>query len=103
MAAGADLWVYNAEYLCVSFLNQVASVFGSVRSSLSHPLLLLIHPPPTPLFQIIPVLDTGLSLSEPLQLHQKQSLDSSMLTREACQKLVKGAGTFHSASQSKGS
>ena len=29
-----------------------------------------------PLFQITPVLNTGLSLSEPLQLNQRQSLDS---------------------------
>ena len=29
------------------------------------------------LFQITPVLNTGLSLSEPLQLYQGQSLDSS--------------------------
>ena len=43
---------------------------SSVRSSYSHPDLLLIHPPhpTTPLFQITPVLNTGLSLSEPLQL-----------------------------------
>ena len=49
---------------------------SSVRSSNSHPDLLLIHPP-TPLFQITTVLNTGLSLSEPLQLYQRQSLDSS--------------------------
>ena len=48
---------------------------SSVRSSNSHPDLLLTHHP-TPLFQITPVLDTGLSLSEPLQLYQRQSLDS---------------------------
>ena len=36
----------------------------------SHPDLLLIHHPTTPLFQITPVLNTGLSLSEPLQLYQ---------------------------------
>ena len=34
-------------------------------------------PTSTPLFQITPVLNTGLSLSEPLQLYQRQSLDSS--------------------------
>ena len=39
---------------------------SSVRSSYSHPDLLL-----TPLFQITPVLNTGLSLSEPLQLYIK--------------------------------
>ena len=27
MVATADLWVYNAENLCVSFFNQVASIF----------------------------------------------------------------------------
>ena len=39
---------------------------SSVRSSRSHPDLLVIHP----LFQITPVLNTGLSLSEPLQLYK---------------------------------
>ena len=38
---------------------------SSVRSSYSHPNLLL-----TPLFQITSVLNTGLSLSEPLQLYK---------------------------------
>ena len=58
---------------------------SSVRSSNSHPDLLLIH---HPLFQITPVLNTGLSLSEPLELYKgynakysniaikRQSLDS---------------------------
>ena len=41
---------------------------SSVRSSYSHPDLLLITT--TPLFQITPVLNTGLSLSEPLQLYK---------------------------------
>ena len=41
---------------------------SSVRSSYSHPDLLLIHH--HPLFQITPVLNTGLSLSEPLQLYK---------------------------------
>ena len=27
VVAGTDLWVYNAENLCVSFFNQVASIF----------------------------------------------------------------------------
>ena len=40
---------------------------SSVRSSYSHPDLLLIQ---HPLFQITPVLNTGLSLSEPLQLYK---------------------------------
>ena len=43
------------------------SFISSVRSSYSHPDLLLIH---HPLFQITPVLNTGLSLSEPLQLYK---------------------------------
>ena len=42
------------------------AIFSTVRSSNSHPDLLVI----TPLFQIIPVLNTGLSLSEPLQLYK---------------------------------
>ena len=41
---------------------------SSVRSSNSHPDLLVITT--TPLFQITPVLNTGLSLSEPLQLYK---------------------------------
>ena len=48
--------------------------FSSVRSSNSHPDLLVIQQH-HPLFQITPVLNTGLSLSEPLQVYQKQSLD----------------------------
>ena len=47
----------------------IYSFVSSVRSSYSHPDLLLIHHPP-PLFQITPVLNTGLSLSEPLQLYK---------------------------------
>ena len=55
---------------------------SSLRSSNSHSDLLVTHPT-TPLCQITPVLNTGLSLSEPLQLYkgynaiQRQSLDSS--------------------------
>merc|ERR1711873_43637 len=45
------------------------AIFSSVRSSYSHPDLLVIHHP-TPLFQITPVLNTGLSFSEPLQLYE---------------------------------
>ena len=62
---------------CNSRQNIRSSHFiSSVRSSNSHPDLLVTH---HPLFQITPVLDNniGLSLSEPLQLYQKQSLDSS--------------------------
>ena len=58
---------------------------SSIRSSYIHPGLLVITTTTTntPLFQITPVLNTGLSLSEPLQLYkgynalQRQSLDSS--------------------------
>ena len=46
------------------------SFISSVRSSYSHPDLLVTHHHPTPLFQITPVLNTGLSLSEPLQLYK---------------------------------
>ena len=45
-------------------------LISSVRSSYSHPDLLLITTTTTPLFQITPVLNTGLSLSEPLQLYK---------------------------------
>ena len=55
----------------------VEVIFSSVRSSNSHPDLLLTQHQHHPLFQITPVLNTGLSLSEPLQLYQRQSLDSS--------------------------
>ena len=44
-------------------------IISSVRSSNSHPDLLLTHQQ-HPLFQITPVLNTGLSLSEPLQLYK---------------------------------
>ena len=46
----------------------VIIVVSSVRSSNSHPDLLLTQHHHQPLFQITPVLNTGLSLSEPLQL-----------------------------------
>ena len=42
-------------------------IFSSIRSFYSHPDLLLIQ---HPLFQITPVLNTGLSLSEPIQLYK---------------------------------
>merc|ERR1711978_515058 len=51
-------------------VGSIMAIFSSVRSSNSHPDLLLIHPPTHPLFQITPVLNTGLSLSEPLQLYK---------------------------------
>merc|ERR1712047_216695 len=43
---------------------------SSIRSSYSHPDLLLTQHHHQPLFQITPVLNTGLSLSEPLQLYK---------------------------------
>jgi hypothetical protein len=43
---------------------------SSVRSSNSHPELLVTHPTTHTIFQINPVLNTGLSLSEPLQLYK---------------------------------
>ena len=46
-------------------------IISSVRSSNSHPdLLVITTTTTTPLFQITPVLNTGLSLSEPLQLYK---------------------------------
>ena len=45
-------------------------IVSSVRSSNSHPDLLLTQHHHQPLFQITPVLNTGLSLSEPLQLYK---------------------------------
>merc|ERR1711949_10687 len=71
----ASLITADGAYHCP--VGSIMAIFSSVRSSNSHPDLLVIHHPPTPLFQITPVLNTGLSLSEPLQLYQKQSLDSS--------------------------
>ena len=48
----------------------LTTFIGPVRSSYSHPDLLVTHPTTHPLFQITPVLNTGLSLSEPLQLYK---------------------------------
>merc|ERR1711902_364487 len=50
-------------------VGSIMAIFSSVRSSYSHPDLLLITTT-TQLFQITPVLNTGLSLSEPLQLYK---------------------------------
>merc|ERR1712016_588449 len=47
-------------------VGSIMAIFSSVRSSNSHPDLLVIHP----LFQITPVLNTGLALSQPLQLYK---------------------------------
>ena len=52
-----------------TILNTRWFLISSVRSSYSHPDLLVIHHH-HPLFQITPVLNTGLSLSEPLQLYK---------------------------------
>ena len=52
-------------------------IVSSVRSSNSHPDLLLTQPL---LFQTTPVLNTGLSLSEPLQLYKGYSAISRAIT-----------------------
>ena len=53
------------------FETLTSSFVSSVRSSNSHPdLLLTHHHQQHPLFQITPVLNTKLSLSEPLQLYK---------------------------------
>merc|ERR1711952_86582 len=62
-------------------VGSIMAIFSSVRSSYSHPDLLVIHHPPTPLFQITPVLDTGLSLSEPLQLYKGYNAKGNHWTR----------------------
>ena len=49
--------------------NKQTTIISSVRSSYSHPDLLVIQHH-HPLFQITPVLNTGLSLSEPLELYK---------------------------------
>ena len=63
-AALCRLLFSETPYRCWSKLLFISSV----RSSNSHPDLLVITT--TPLFQITPVLNTGLSLSEPLQLYK---------------------------------
>ena len=54
------------------FSTHLSCFVSSVRSSNSHPDLLLTHyhQQQQTLFQITPVLNTGLSLSEPLQLYK---------------------------------
>ena len=54
---------------CIDIPYLYIQLVSSVRSSNSHPDLLLIHHH-HPLFQITQVLNTGLSLSEPLQLYK---------------------------------
>ena len=58
-----------SEYWVLSNCFRLKPFISSVRSSNSHPDLLVTHPT-HPLFQITPVLKTGLSLSEPLQLYK---------------------------------
>ena len=59
----------NQSNNCINIWKQKYFV-SSVRSSNSHPdLLVITTTTTTPLFQITPVLNTGLSLSEPLQLY----------------------------------
>ena len=61
---------YLPKTLILSILS-IISFISSVRSSNSHPdLLVITTTTTTPLFQITPVLNTGLSLSEPLQLYK---------------------------------
>ena len=60
----------SVQWVCVHKHAETHMIVSSVKSSNSHPDLLLIHPTTHPLFQITPVLNTGLSLSEPLQLYK---------------------------------
>merc|ERR1711952_174930 len=71
----ASLITADGAYHCP--VGSIMAIFSSVRSSYSHPDLLVIHPPTTPLFQITPVLNTGLSLSEPLQLYKGKTWQDS--------------------------
>merc|ERR1712117_477342 len=62
----ASLITADGAYHCP--VGSIMAIFSSVRSSYSHPDLLVITT--TPLFQITTVLNNGLSLSEPLQLYK---------------------------------
>ena len=65
--------ILGSSYMIIKYINNFSSFVSSVRSSYSHPgLLLITTTTTTPLFQITPVLDKniGLSLSEPLQLYK---------------------------------
>ena len=72
-SAAANSYMYDIHYIHIihiySYIEFIyyTYVISSVRSSYSHPDLLLTQ---HPLFQITPVLNTGLSLSEPLQLYK---------------------------------
>ena len=59
---------FRAASVALIYHCNINLLVSSVRSSYSHPNLLLITT--TPLFQITQVLNTGLSLSEPLQLYK---------------------------------
>merc|ERR1712016_86159 len=61
----ASLITADGAYHCP--VGSIMAIFSSVRSSNSHPDLLVTQ---HPLFQITPVLNNGLSLSEPLQLYK---------------------------------
>merc|ERR1712004_291106 len=74
MQYNASLITADGAYHCP--VGSIIAIFSSVRSSYSHPDLLLNHPT-TPLFQITPVLNTGLSLSEPLQLYKGNTWQDS--------------------------
>merc|ERR1711978_427076 len=66
----ASLITADGEYHCP--VGSIMAIFSSVRSSYSHPDLLLTQPTTTHFFrfQITPVLNTGRLLSEPLQLYK---------------------------------
>ena len=61
-------------------MKNIAKFVSSVRSSKSHPDLLLIYPPTHPLFHITPVLNTGLSLSELYSYIKAIRLDIKAIT-----------------------
>merc|ERR1711867_323534 len=63
----ASLITADGAYHCP--VGSIMAIFSSVRSSYSNPDLLVITTT-TPLFQITPVLNTGLSLSGPLELYK---------------------------------
>merc|ERR1712016_163032 len=71
-AISCNYMQYHASYVTADGayhcpVGSIMAIFSSVRSFNSHPDLLLIH---HPLFQITPVLNTGQSLSELLQLYK---------------------------------
>ena len=61
---------YNRHRVQSVALSSTITFVSSVGSSYSHPDLLLTQHQHHPLFKITPVLNTGLSLSEPLQLYK---------------------------------